>query len=100
MEGRAEGRRVYYERERSILWRGEECTTKRPLWVAQEKSKSFRKLSCTITNIFHQSLLELLNLKPCGVEVNRHTVMQTTYVLFNGVLVTLQEYKEMIAEQQ
>lgn len=25
--------------------------------------------------------------------------MQTTYVLFNGVLVTLQEYKEMIAEQ-
>jgi hypothetical protein len=45
-------------------------------------------------------LLELLNLKPCGVEANRHTVMQTTYVLFNGVLVTLQEYKEMIAEQQ
>lgn len=34
-------------------------------------------------------MLELLNLKPCGVEVNRHTVMQTTYVLFNGVLVTL-----------
>lgn len=73
---------------------------KTPLWVAQEKSKSFRKLSCTITNIFHQSLLELLNLKPCGVEANRNTVMQTTYVLFNGVLVTLQEYKEMIAEQQ
>lgn len=87
------GRVVYYEREGSVLQNA-------PLWVAQEKSKSFRKLSCTITNIFHQSLLELLNLKPCGVEVNRHTVMQTTYVLFNGVLVTLQEYKEMIAEQQ
>nr|DAF83490.1 MAG TPA: hypothetical protein [Bacteriophage sp.] len=32
-------------------------------------------MSCTITNTFHQSLLELLNLKPCGVEANRHTVM-------------------------
>lgn len=85
---------------RSYVVRGRGVYYKTPPWVAQEKSKSFRKLSCTITNIFHQSLLELLNLKPCGVEANRNTVMQTTYVLFNGVLVTLQEYKEMIAEQQ
>lgn len=84
---------MYYEREGSVLQNA-------PSGLLKKNQKSFRKLSCTITNIFHQSLLELLNLKPCGVEANRNTVMQTTYVLFNGVLVTLQEYKEMIAEQQ
>lgn len=88
---------VHYERESSM--KGRVVYYKTPLWVAQEKSKSFRKLSCTITNIFHQSLLELLNLKPCGVEANRNTVMQTTYVLYCGALITLAEYKAIIAEQ-